>query len=299
MFLIAFLYFLFASTFIIGKFILQYSTPLFIIATRMLISGSIILLYLFTKNKKLTFSKKHIFYLVQLVVLHIYIPYLFEFWSLQYITAAKVCLLYSLSPFISALFSFIFFKEIMTKMKFLALFIGFGGFLPVLISSAPSENMAIGSIGFFSFPEIVMLIAVLSAAYAWVLFRKMMNEFGYSALFLNGIAMFFSGVLALVAYFILDGRVSPVTSIWPFMLCLSFLVIIGNIICYNLYGYLLKKYTATFLAFTGFIAPIFADILGRIFLKESVGSGFYITMVMVSIGIYIFYKEELRQNYIK
>jgi drug/metabolite transporter (DMT)-like permease len=60
-----------------------------------------------------------------------------------------------------------------------------------------------------------------------------------------------------------------------------------------LYGYLLKKYTATFLAFAGFLGPLFSAFYGWLFLSEVITWHFYLSAVLVFAGLYMFYKHEL------
>jgi len=71
------------------------------------------------------------------------------------------------------------------------------------------------------------------------------------------------------------------------------LVIIANIIGYNLYGYLLTRYSATFLSFAGFMTPLFAALLGWLFLGEQVTWHFFATISMVILGLYLFYERKL------
>jgi drug/metabolite transporter (DMT)-like permease len=70
----------------------------------------------------------------------------------------------------------------------------------------------------------------------------------------------------------------------------------SNVICYNLYGYLLKKYSATLVSFVGFTQLIFATAYGRIFLGEHVEPYFIVASGIILVGLYIFYSEELKQG---
>ena len=299
MFLVVLMYIIFASTFTIGKFTLLYAQPIFLISIRMLLAGFFLLGYIFLfKMQNFRIKRKHIPWFLLIACFHIYIPYISEFWSLQYLSAGKTCLLYNLSPFISAIFSYVAFSETLTLKKILGLCLGFCGFIPVLMSPSPIEQHHL-AFGFLSWPEIVMLISVISSVLGWVIFRKLTKEFCYSALLINGFGMALGGLFALITTVFTECQNSlPLVTNWfEFSKWLIILIIVANIISYNLYGYLLKKYTATFLAFAGFMCPIAASIIGRIFLAEPITKEFFFTLIIVSVGLYIFYQEDLRQGY--
>ena len=74
------------------------------------------------------------------------------------------------------------------------------------------------------------------------------------------------------------------------------LIIIANIIGYNLYGYLLHHYSTTFLSFAGSITPLFAALLAWFFLHETITKGFIMTFVMTLIGLWVFYREEMKNR---
>ena len=73
---------------------------------------------------------------------------------------------------------------------------------------------------------------------------------------------------------------------------------ISNILCYNLYGYLLKRFTATFLSFVGLLSPIFASINSWIILKEPPSWPIFLSTGVIALGLFIVYKAELKQGYI-
>ena len=107
--------------------------------------------------------------------------------------------------------------------------------------------------------------------------------------------------MALVQSFFVDswnpipiepGHVYDVTKI---VLILTFL---SNIVCYNLYGMMLKRYTATFLSFMGLLSPIFASFIGWFLLKEPISWTIFFSTAIVSTGLWIVYKAELKQGYI-
>ena len=307
MFLVILMYMLFASTFTIGKAVLQYLNPIFFIGVRMTIGGLILLSYLllFRKNK-LYIKKQHIWLFLQITLFHIFIAYITEFWALQYLTSFKTALIYNLSPFFAAIFAFIFFHERMTIKKWLGLSIGFFGFFLILANGqSPSEGTKL-AIGFLSWPEIALIISVLSAAYGWSIFKKLIQKEDYSPVMVNGIGMITGGFLALMTSFLIEGTpiMKTVSSSLKFDIfaCVGYsllLILIANIICYNLYGHLLKKYSITFLSFAGFVTPLFAALFGHIFLREIPSMYFFLSFAIVSVALYIFSQAELKQGYIK
>ncbi len=136
--LVFLLYMLFASTFTFSKAVLLYATPIFFIGVRMVVAGIILLLYYYFFSRKRQFFKKKDWGLfTQIILFHIYLAYVFEVKALVYVTSSKACLLYNLSPFVTALFSYFLFKERLTRVQWLGLFIGFDAFLPLFIASLP------------------------------------------------------------------------------------------------------------------------------------------------------------------
>lgn len=295
MILIVFLYALCAGTFTICKALLMYVKPFFFIGVRMLVAGGILLAYSYWKNRSVfKIEKKDRWLFAQIVLFHVYFAYILDLWSLQYITSSKSSFLYNLSPFLAALFSYFYFSEKMTVRKWLGLFIGFSGFLPEMLFKASSVNTSY----WLSFPEIVLLGAVLSGVYGWITLRKLVKDGRYSPLMVNGVGMVGGGVLALITSIFVEGwTVSPIFSLWPFIQLTILIIIVGNLLFYNFYGYLLRRYTATFLSFAGFTTPLFAALFGWIFLGEAVEWPFFLSLFVVFIGLYIFYQEELKQGY--
>lgn len=99
-FFVLLMYAAWSSVFSIGKIALQYSPPIFLTGFRMLLAGVILFIYLLiTKRAALKISLNQFFSLTLLGFFSIYLTNILEFWGLQYLTAAKACFLYSLSPF--------------------------------------------------------------------------------------------------------------------------------------------------------------------------------------------------------
>ncbi len=297
MLLVLFLYMLFASTFTLGKAVLAYIDPIFFIGIRMVAGGLLLLGYQYFFNyRQWRFEKKDIYLFVHIIFFHIYLAFVLEFWALQYVASAKACLLFNLSPFITALFSRYLLDEYLRGRQWLGLAIGFIGFLPVLVTYVSTEATA-GALGFFSAPEVALLIAVCSSAYGWIVLKKLVVKKGYSIVMVNGVGMMGGGLLALITSYIWEGMSVVPMATTDFVMLFSYtfaLILIANVICYNLYGFLLKRYSATYLAFSGFTTPLFAALFGWLFLKETLSWNFFVTVGLVFIGLYLFYKDELK-----
>lgn len=287
-----------AAGFTFGKAALSYMNPLLFIACRMIIAGVFLGGYqYFAKKEALAIKAKDVWLFAGICFLHIYVSYSLEYIALQYVSAAKACLLFNLSPFFSAFFASIGSYEIMTPYKWLGLAIGFIGMLPIMVESSMTEALS-GMIGFLSYAELMLLGSIASAAIGWILMRKLVHGSNYSPVTINGLSMFIGGCLALLSSLfyegtpriLVEGQYAWLTAFFY----VGLLILLCNVISYNLYAFLLKRYTATFLSFTSFTTPLFAAILSALFFKELPSQWFFVSVAIVGVGLYIFYKEETR-----
>ncbi|HSW77079.1 MAG TPA: DMT family transporter [Candidatus Saccharimonadales bacterium] len=297
MFLIFLLYAFLALTFTIGKMLLFYVPPIFLIAVRMIIAGTVLLTihYFMSGPIKMKSVMKDWWLFIWLSLIHIFIPYTSEFIALQYVAPACAALMFNLSPFFSALFSYLYFGEKMTKKKWLGFAIGIIGIVLFLEPSA--FNIACWHVS--SIAYLLLMISVICGALGWIYVRMLVKNKGYSPLYINGVAMLLAGIQAIPVSLYFEGNVHvPSDQLKSFLLLLAAIIILANGIFYNLYGYLLKHYSATLLSFIGFLTPVFAALFDWMLLGIGVSYGFFIAIAILAVGIYIFYQEELRQGYV-
>lgn len=300
-FLVVFMYAAWSSVFSIGKLVLESSPPIFLTGFRMFFAGVILLGYLFVKDRSsLKIGKKQVLPLIALAVFSIYLTNVLELWGLQYLTAAKTCFIYSISPFFAAIFSYFHFGERMNFKKLVGMLIGFIGFIPVLRMQTGSEDL-FNAFSIISWPELAIMGAALFSVYGWILLRIIVKEQTLSPIYANGYSMLIGGVMAFAHSFFIDSwPPTPVINnhFFPFIRGIVLMIFVSNILCFNLYGYMLKRYTATFLSFVGLLSPIFASINSWIILKETLSWEILFSSSIVSFGLFLIYQAELKQGYI-
>lgn len=295
------MYGLWSSMFSLGKLALHYSPPFFLTGFRMVLAAVIILGYLLVaKRGVFKLNKKQWLSILFLAIFSIYLTNVLEFWALQYLSAAKACFIYSLSPFFAAFFSYLHFGERLSRRKALGLCIGFVGIIPVLTLQTGAEEL-LNAFSFFSWPSLAIIGAALCSVYGWVLLRLVVKDQMVSPLVANGTSMMIGGILAFAQSFFTESwHPTPVAiaSFAPFFGWTLLMTFVSNIICYNLYGMMLKRYTATFLSFVGLLSPIFASLHGWIFLGEPLSGLIFLSTGIVCLGLWVVYAAELKQGYI-
>jgi drug/metabolite transporter (DMT)-like permease len=267
----------------------------------MVLAGVLLLLFIACiRRSDFKLNRPQLLSLGLLAFFSIYLTNALEFWGVQFLSAAKTCFIYSLSPFFSAFFSYIHFKEKMNRNKWIGMAISFTGFIPVLMMQTGSEEL-LNAFSFFSWPTLAIMGAVLASVYGWVLLRIVVKDQAISPLMANGTSMLIGGALAFIhSYFVESWNPTPIAAghVAPFLKGLLIMTFLYNIICYNLYGMFLKRFTATFLSFIGLLSPIFASLNGWIFLGEPISWTIMLSTSVVSLGLWIFYRAELKQGYI-
>lgn len=295
--LVILLFALFASLFTFSKAALGTAEPFFLVGSRMLIAGVLLVGFqMIFKGVRWSHIKAAVISLTVLGVLNIYLANTAEIWGLKHMSSAKTCLLYSFSPFLSALLAFFALGERLNKRKWLALVVGFVGLIPIMLVDTQDESL-LSQFAFVSLAELAVVVAVLASVYGWILLKKAVTKHGLSPLTANGFSMIIGGALTLAHSYAWGESYNPLP-ILPQMQVrfLEFLVVmllISNIICYNLYGYLLKRFSATFMSLAGLVTPIFASVFGWLFLGETITWHYFASIAIFSTGLFIFYKEEI------
>ena len=286
MLLVALLYALLASTFILAKNALMFGRPFFLIGFRMTLAG--LLLFGFARlNNKFTIALSDWWLFFRVALFHIYFSFILEFWALQYLSALKTTLIYSCTPFIAALLSYVLLKERLSKVKLLGIGIGLCGMVPIFMVSGG----ALGEMLSISLPDVVLFGAVVSGAYAWFLVKQLLVK-GYPLTAINGVAMLIGGVLSFGTSALLES--APVVYDWPqFLMWVAALIVVSNVIVYNFYGWLLHRYSITFLTFAGFLCPTFAAFYDWALFGGQVQYQYLISLGLVTAGLYVFYRQEL------
>lgn len=291
------LYALFACVFTISKTALGYAAPFFLVGSRMMAAGIFMLIFAYFRKIPITgFSNLTWRRLLIIAALNIYLTNICEFWGLQYLTSFKTCFIYSLSPFFSAILAYFLLQETLNSRKLIGLIAGSIGFAPVLLSQGTGEE-GLDHILFFSWAELALMTAALSTVIGWIFLKKVMNEDKLPPIIANGWSMLIGGAAALIhSYFVEVWDPIPVSGFYPFLKWSFLLICVSNLICYNLYGWLLKRFTATFMSFAGFVTPFFTALFGWLFLSEEPSLTFLGAVCLVGMGLFLFYSEELKHG---
>lgn len=292
MILIILLYTLLGFSFTLGKITLFYASPFFVVGIRMVVGGlGLAVFYYLFKSNEYQLQKKDWPAFMQVTLFGIIIPYCLRAWGLNYISSTKAAFIFTLMPFFTVLFSYIFHKEGLSFQKSMGLMLGFLGMMPTLFTGSPFENSA-GSFGIFSWPELAMVGAVASFGYNLIALKDLVKTRGCPAELANGITMLFGGFLALQLSFIVE-PVWVFKSPPIFAAFLALQIVISNLICSNLQARLLKLYSPTFMAFAGFLTPLCASCFGWFFLNEELHVQYFVSLFMVMIGLGMFYFDEI------
>lgn len=293
MYLILGLYAIFASVFSISKSLVSHSDQiLFISGIRMTISGLLLLVMNRLYSNKNIKVNPHLFLKISLIGICLFlIANVFTTWGLKHISALESCIIHNLSPFITFIISYLLLKEKITFRKVLGLILGFLGMIPIFIKN--TEYIQLSSDNGAIIPELITLLGVIFFCFGWVQMKKVLEKNNeYTTFAINGIAMLTSGILGLISSFLLYDNIR-ISDPYGFIQDLILIIFIMNICYSNLYSYLLKRYSATFLSLASFLAPLFSAIFSWVLHGQKVTISFFASVFILIVALFIFYHGDI------
>ncbi len=261
----------------------------------MIISGLMLAAFLFfTQSTKYRPQLEDWPYYLQVALFGFALPYCLRAWGLQYLSATKAAFIFTLMPFFTALFSYLKYKETLSFKKTTGLMLGFLGMLPTLFTGTVQEEL-VGSIAFFSFPELAILAACASFGYKFIAVKELVVKRKCPIILANAITMLLAGFMSFNLAFLVEPTWIKSNALFLFAL-IALQMLISNFISANLEASLLKTYSPTFMSFASFIAPLAASFFGWILLGEQIYIQYIISFVMVFLGLALYYSDELEQQ---
>lgn len=301
MILIAVLYAVFAAmTFINSKLMLTNPYPFFVGMLRALGSAVFLFGYALLFNSKALKKFSLPLYgwkdlLIFGALVHGIVMCAFSY-SVQYIDPVKVCFIIATCPFITAILQYFLDGETLTLKKIIGLIIGFCGLMPILLAvehgayaDIPEHLERLGSI--------ICFVAVVFFAYGWIVMKRFLKNFADHPIeIVNGFAMLVGGCISFLLFVVFnkfDMLAMHFTAEFPILMTAF---VVSSLLTYMIYAYLLKEYSATFIAFAGFLEPVFGMLYGAAYTGHQITYISIGALFVLFLGLYLFYREELRTH---
>lgn len=261
MILVILMYAISASTFIISKSLLSYTTPLFLTGIRTLIAGSLFLSFLYLK--KFTSIKKYIIPCLPIALFSFYISNTLKFWSLQHITTAQASLLSIIEPVFALIFSYVVCAETVTTRRILGIGVCMGGYSFLVL-----QNFVLTPIHLLA--TCIFILCIAASAYGAMHMRFLIRYKNFTPVMVNGISMLMGGMLALGTSLFLEKPLLnfKLEGLALFAGLLTIMIVVSNLLAYHLYTVLLKRYSAVLISCASFLRPFFTALYEWIFLLK-------------------------------
>jgi len=301
---------LFASAITANKIIFYALSPSLLVGIRMLFGGLILLFYtnISLKNRlDINIIKAYFFQLMVITIFTNFLPSLLKAYSLKNLPSSNMAFFGALDPFITSILAYIMLGERLSKQKLLGILIGFIGSLILIINQINFNCLLL------TIPEITVILAITISRFGWMQAQKLLKANTINPIQLNTITMIASGIISLfIAIIFKETTINSLSNynltIFKykiFQILINYIgfnglliffilytTIIGNVIAYNLYAYLLKKHSSVYISLLSFSIPIFVYIYGILFLNEKLTNQFIIACLITFIGLIIFFKDE-------
>lgn len=281
---------IFASATTINKLILFQLPPLFFVGVRMISSALILLSYHAWKSSRfrLCTIKYDLKAILLISALTTFIPSILKAFALKNLNSSVATLIASLDPFVTAIYAYFLWKETINWRQLIGMIIAFLGVTFLIVSTAPIKNFA-HTFLWISIPEIAAFVSMVIGRYGWILAQKVLHAERYTPSELNALLMFCGGSYALLSSALLENfSISAFPHNTKFFAIFAYSVTVANILGYNIFGWLLKKYPITFISLGGISVPLFVHLYGPVILGEPLSISFFGALALVALGTSIF-----------
>ena len=268
------------TTYLVLRIAVLHFPPLLFVTIRQLIAGSLLVGFMLLSGKAAWPDRAHLLRQAVAGFFMISLGNGLVAWAEVVIPSGVAAILCSLMPMVVILINLGVNKDERPTVAIVTgVLLGLGGIMMIfgehLVEFAKVE---------YQLGILVIFVAVLSWAGGSVWLKSRGND---GNAFLNaGLQMFFGGIWLIPGALIFDDLGSVTWSAEAFY-SMIYLVLIGSIVAYACYSYVLRKLPMTIVSLYAYVNPIVAVALGWIVLSEKLNLRIGIAILVTVAGIYI------------
>ncbi|MEZ2367599.1 DMT family transporter [Bacillus sp. RCC_6_1] len=286
---------IFGTTFLTIKIGIEAGAPpLFSAGIRFFLAGIILMIIFKLKRKEIMphiFSKRIMYAGFCLT----FMTFASLYWSEQYISSGLAAVLSATGPMMILLIQAKRNREKLQKEQLVALVIALIG---VIFVSLPGMHQQVSFI--WSIACSVLVIGELFYGIGSIRSKEILSDLSNVSPFLiNGIQMFYGGILLLIASIIVEQPNVTVLTSWSVQWPILYLIFIGSIGGHGLYYWLLSKTNPVFPSTWLYVSPLIAIIVGYIILGEPLNPTMGMGACLILIGVFLANRSTLRTYFKK
>jgi drug/metabolite transporter (DMT)-like permease len=274
---------IFGTTFLTIKMGIEAGAPpLFSAGIRFFLAGVLVMIYFMVKRRRmmaLLFSKRIMYAGFCLT----FMTFSTLYWAEQHITSGLAAVLSATGPMMILLLQARQNKTEMRSEQFLALLIALGG---VVCISLPGFQQQLSYL--WAIACLVILAGELFYGMGAIRSKEILSDLpDVSPFLVNGIQMFYGGLLLLIASVFVEQPDLSVLSSWNVQWPILYLIFVGSIGGHGLYYWLISKTNPVFPSTWLYISPLIAVIAGYFFLGEPVKPIMGMGALLILAGVFM------------
>jgi drug/metabolite transporter (DMT)-like permease len=228
---------------------------------RFLLSALLVGLVLAARRRRIRLTRSDRICVLSLGVLVFWLDYAAVYWAEVRISSGLTAILFSTMPLMTSLLSaYVMRSEALSRGKVIGILVGVAG---TALLFWPHESVGLA--------EALGMLAALFGSFCAAVNLVVVKRYGRDAdpFVLNFLGMGV-GAVCLLAMSAATERGAGVVWSGSNVFALVYLAVLGSVVAFSIYYYLIKRMDATVVSLTTLIIPIVALALGRVFLDETV-----------------------------
>lgn len=211
------------------------------------------------------------------------------YWATQYVPTGLVSLMFSSSPFFVGGLSKLLLGESVGLRKIIGVVIAFVGMIIIFVDQMQ-----------FGLESIYGILAMIGSTFFFSISAVLLKKYNAhsEALQQAGGSMLLALPGLLVTWLLLDGSLPDQVTLQPTM-ALLYLALIGSVVGFSTYFYLLKNLTVSSVSLISMVSPVLAIVWGFLFKGEVINLMFVLGAVILLLGLAVYSGIVARQATVK
>lgn len=269
--------FIWGTTWLVIRIGLEYYPPFFSLGVRFTVAATLLLLIMRVRGDRFPLDARSQGLFAVLSLLTFVISFGIVYWGEQYLSSGLTAIIFALMPLFTCLMAhFTLHEERLRPAMLGGLLISLAGIIVINLADLslihPRAPLAAG----------LMIISPLVVAAASVISKKHLASYPHLAF--SAFPMAYAAVVHLILWRVFEADVALAWS-WPGVGAIAYLVVLGSIVTFASYYWLLIRVPVSRLNLTAYLTPLIAVVVGITLGGEHLTPMMTVGAVLVLVGV--------------